>query len=106
MHEIRHLKLLWIVRFIAIIMLAVAFLHIPYGYYTLLRVVLTSIFIYLTYICYITDKFILKYIFILFAIIYNPLVPLHLGREVWTIINIATFVPIVISMLIVTKKDF
>ena len=64
----------------------------PYGYYTFLR-----IFITLTAIYYIVSSYIINQglgvpstIFVLIVILYNPIFPVHLSREIWMPINFIT----------------
>ncbi|KZX57988.1 hypothetical protein A3709_20470 [Halioglobus sp. HI00S01] len=75
---------------VSIVLLALALLPLPYSYYMFLRIIVSASF---TYICWkrITQQHSgIAWIFGFCAAIYNPFVPLHLGRELWTIINLAT----------------
>ena len=81
--------------YISGIMLAVATLHMPYGYYILLRIVIFATLIYIA-IC--TDDA-LFLISIILAIVYNPIFYLPLGRPLWTVINIATIIFFVIVVI-------
>ncbi|MBM2813471.1 MAG: hypothetical protein HW421_233 [Ignavibacteria bacterium] len=95
------LKIIFIVaRIIVAILIALAFLKLPYGYYTLLKFI-TSIVLVFGLILYLSSKKIYWVaIFGLFALIYNPVFPLHLGRDIWEIINILTIAVIIISFFI------
>ena len=77
--------------------------HNRYGYYVLLRLISFVLFIvlHLFTIAMIKDKrptdlpadFIgWPGLFVLLAIIYNPVVQIHLTREIWSFINIATII--------------
>lgn len=86
-------------------MISIALLKLPYGYYTLLRVVLCfsfCYFIYLNYRYYQNNFF--YPIFSLLAIIYNPFFPLHLGREIWVYVNIVTIVAVILSFIFLRSK--
>ena len=75
---------------VGIAALAIALLPLPYGYYMLLRVVMCGLFSYLAYLSWRSGGQESTWLFGFFAAIYNPFVPLHLGREVWVLVNIAT----------------
>ena len=72
------------------IALGLALLPLPYAYYMLLRVGICCVFAYFSFLSYRSKQEGLTWILGLTAAVYNPFVPLHLGREVWSIINLAT----------------
>lgn len=80
---------IWLVP---IALLLIALLDMPYGYYQLLRV---CIFCTSAYIAVQQndggDKF-WMWGFIACALIYNPVVKLSLGKEIWPLVNVATVV--------------
>ncbi|MEO0561682.1 MAG: DUF6804 family protein [Chloroflexota bacterium] len=62
----------------------------PYGYYNLLRVVVC-----IAAAWSIVDEFKrgagpIMWIFVFFAVLYNPLVPIHLTRDIWVLLNLLT----------------
>ena len=68
--------------------------NLPYGYFMLLRVLATAGFAYIAFQTYSSDEELLgiKY-FLVFgaaAVLYNPILPIYLPREIWTVINLAT----------------
>lgn len=82
----------------ALVALGVALLPLPYAYYMLLRVGMCGVFAYLAYTASQSNEQGLAWVLGITAVIYNPFAPLHLGREVWTVINLAT-----IGLLFVVK---
>ena len=74
----------------SIVALGVALLPLPYAYYMLLRVGMCGVFAYLAYTASQSNEQGLVWVLGITAVIYNPFAPLHLGREVWTVINLAT----------------
>ena len=74
----------------SMIVLGVALLPLPYAYYMLLRVGMCGVFAYLAYTAHQSNEQGLTWILGITAVIYNPFAPLHLGREVWTVMNIVT----------------
>jgi membrane-bound ClpP family serine protease len=89
----------WIPQVISIIMLLVAFNPSnPYGYYTLLRIVLCASCIYLVFGSIENDKKGCAWILGIMAFIYNPIIPVHLKRDAWSVINAATIVVLVVTL--------
>ena len=73
-----------------IIFLSVFFPRLPYGFYQILKLVA---FLSSCFLAYDSQKESDKsslIIFIVFAILYNPLFPIHLTKAIWLPINIAT----------------
>jgi hypothetical protein len=72
-------------------MLFAALGHWRYGYYMLLRVVVTAAAALLTAFAYQRTSTFSVWIglFLVVAAVFNPIVPLHLTRGAWSILNIA-----------------
>jgi uncharacterized protein DUF6804 len=68
------------------ILLLIGLAPLPYGYYTFLRILVCASCIYLAkkYHNRFTARSI---IFGLLGILYNPIIPIHLTREIWTWLN-------------------
>lgn len=71
-------------------MLLVALLPLPYGYYTLLRLVVcicAAVIAYLTFVQ--EDRLgIWAPAFAFVAILFNPIVPVYLDRQTWIVIDL------------------
>ena len=74
----------------SMVALGLALLPLPYAYYMLLRVGMCGVFAYLAYTASQSNEQSLTWVLGITALIYNPFAPLHLGREVWTVINLVT----------------
>ena len=100
------MKRVWIPQLIAIIMLLWALNpDNPYGYYRLLRLVCCVIFIYL---CVVSINYKLQgwpWVLGTVALVYNPLVPLHMTRGIWSVVNIATILIAAVSIYFLRKDD-
>ncbi len=84
---------------ISIIMLGLSFVGgFPYGYYQLLRLVvcITSIFVVVKMNQLEKENW--MWIFVILAVIFNPLIPLHLGKELWLIVDAIAIILFVIIM--------
>jgi hypothetical protein len=85
------MKMMWFPQAIVILLLLWAlYPHNPYGYYTLLRIVCCVVFSFLSYKAHARGNETWTLLFGITAIIYNPIVPLPLKRQLWSIVNIAT----------------
>ena len=67
-----------------------ALLPLPYGYYQLLRVLMFGVFAYGAFTSWKHHEAWLPWVMCGVAFIYNPLMPLHLGREIWMLVNLGT----------------
>jgi hypothetical protein len=81
-------------------MLVLAIFPLPYGYYTLLRI-LTTLFCSLSAIVsFKRGNLYLPWVFGAVAVLYNPFIPIYLPRHVWIGINIISLI------LILSRVNF
>lgn len=91
-------------QFVAILMLLWALNpENPYGYYVLLRIVLCGVCTFLAHRALKSDKDTWAWVLGGTAVIYNPIVRIHLTREIWSIVNIATVVLLVVTVGVIRK---
>jgi hypothetical protein len=88
-----HGKVLLIPTLITIAMLGWA-LHPenPYGYYILLRFVTCPVLGFLAFFASTKESTTWTWLLGIMAIVYNPIIRVHLNRDVWSFINVATMV--------------
>lgn len=98
------MKRIWIPQIIASIMLLWALNPNPYDYYILLRWVCCGVFAYLTYQAIERGKHGWAWILGITSVLYNPIIRVHLNRDLWSIINIIT-VGIALVSIFVLKLD-
>lgn len=72
------------------VILILAILPMPYGYYTLLRLTVFAYFCFSLYKMYSGKFSLIEIICILFVILYNPIFKVYLPKEVWMCINLIT----------------
>ena len=100
------MKRIWIPQVIASVMLLLAFNpENLYGYYVLLRWVCCGIFTYLAFKAIDQEKQDWAWIFGIIALIYNPIISVHLTREIWFVVNVVTIILAVISILILKMEN-
>src|SRR5947209_13580381 len=80
-----------LIHFIPAGMLVLAIGRWPYGYYMLLRVIVFADGLLLAALIYQRMKTFTVWIgfFLIVAIVFNPIIPLHLSRGTWSILNLA-----------------
>lgn len=70
----------------------------PYGYYIILRIVICAIFLHLVARAFKMEKDLWVWIFGVMAAIYNPIIRVHLTRDLWSVINVLTIIVLALSM--------
>lgn len=84
---------------IAAVMLLLAIPSIwPYGYYQLLRWVVAGSAAFIAYLAYNIGKISWMWILIVIGILFNPIVPFYLDKEVWVIIDLVAAVTFFLSI--------
>ncbi len=80
---------------------------LPYGYFTLLRFAVCAVGVYLAYKVYKDNKESLwVWAFAGIAVLFNPIIPIYLKREQWTIIDLVVGIFFILSIfLIKPEKD-
>ena len=73
---------------------------LPYGYYMLLRIAACGLFIWAAVITYEKQSLYLPWVFGLLALLFNPIIKIHLPKELWAAIDVAS----AIFILVVRKN--
>lgn len=77
----------------------------PYGYYILLRWACCAIFAYLTLQAVTHEQKGWGWILGIIAVVYNPILRVHLTREIWSSVNVATIV-VAVTSVFTLKTDY
>jgi len=91
-------------RLVAIGMLAWALAEHPYGYFTLMRFVVCVVAAYCASQAYSQKKEEWTWIFGAIAVLFNPIIPIHLNRELWTVIDVITAIVLIVSLFLINLK--
>lgn len=89
-----------IAKLIAAVMLFAALGRHPYDYYTLLRWVACGVCAYTGFQAIQTKKTGWLIVFVITAIVLNPIAPIHLKRDTWAIIDAAAAVLLLVSIAV------
>ena len=76
--------------------LLVCLAPMPYGYYTLVRIVVSILFVFFAGQYYATKKEELAITFGILAFLFQPLIKISLGRDVWNMVDVAVAILLVI----------
>lgn len=63
---------------------------LPYGYYMLLRIAACGFFVWAAVITYEKRSQYLPWVFGLLALLFNPIIKIHLPKELWAMIDICS----------------
>lgn len=77
----------------------------PYSYYLLLRVVCCAVCVYIAMRAAEIGKTKWTWIFGVTAVIYNPLIRIHLTREIWSVINVVTMLLLLATFWSLRKPE-
>ena len=91
---------------LSLLLLACLF-DMPYGYYQFIRFVSTMAFGYLGYVYLQAEQPTLAYVLFGLAVLFQPLIKVSLGREVWNIVDVlvAVFLLVLASRPIPKIED-
>ena len=84
-------------------MLLLALALWPYGYYQLLRFVVCGAAVYVAYTAYDWQKMWAVWLFGFIALLFNPLIPIHLSREIWQPINVVCAILFIVVAFVLKK---
>ena len=90
--------------YIVITLLFIAIVPLSYGYYMLLRLVVTGIFIWAAFIAYEQKHKLLPWIYGLLAVLFNPIIKIHLPKELWAIVDIGSGIFLLSTKSIIQKR--
>lgn len=83
-----------------IIVMAIGFLPMPYGYYFLSRLVVCVCALFFASGLHKNNETLTVWVFGGIAVLYNPIIPIHLGeKSIWIVVNIIT------AFLFLTNKN-
>jgi len=84
---------------ISVVLLLLAILAIwPYGYYVFLRWLVTASALFLIWVAYNLKKTFWLFLMGIVAILFNPIIPVHLDKETWVIIDFIVAILFLISI--------
>lgn len=89
---------------IAIIFLLLAVFPLPYGFYTLIRIIVTIAALLMAHAAHNTKRTPFVYLFGILAILFNPIIKIHFDKGIWMVLDIIGGVIFIIWLLINRKR--
>ncbi len=95
------------ISIVSLLLIVATLFKLPYGFYMFLKIVVTGYCIYEIYQLYQIYKNNLNYyiIYVLIAVLYNPIIRIQLNKPLWNIINIITIVLFWVSYIFIFKRN-
>jgi len=72
-------------------------LPLPYGYYMVLRLIACSVFSWAAYILFMRNEELLPWVFVVLAIVFNPILIIHFPKEIWGTIDFCSAVFLILN---------
>ena len=91
--------------FLSIALLLLAIFPFPYGYYVLLRLVVFLTAGFLAWFSYTGNRSAWAWTMGFIALFFNPIIPLHFGREAWMVFDVVVAVILGIFLFIHNKES-
>ena len=91
-------------KIIISILLLICLFKMPYGYYQLVRLVSFVFFLIIANKYYKENRINLMYLYIFFAVLFQPFLKISLGRQLWNVVDVVV-ASILISSIFYTEKD-
>ena len=92
-----------VVKIVIAALLLLAIASLPIGYYTFLRIVVCIASVVLCVVYFKNIKS-LAIIFGVIAILFNPILPIYLSKEIWIPIDVITAIVYTVSVFISVEK--
>jgi len=93
-----------IIKIVLAILLLICLFDMPYGYYQFVRFLALIGFGVLAYLSYSNKRNIEIIIFISLAVLFQPLIKISLGREIWNIVDVLVAIGLIITLFINHKE--
>ena len=94
-----------IIKITLAVLFFICLIDMPYGFYQLVRFLALIGFGILAYKSYQKENRILAIIYLGLAILFQPLIKISLGREIWNIVDIIVGLGLIISIFIPTEPE-
>ena len=93
-----------IVIYVTAGMLIAGIFPLPYGYYTLLRLVATTVFLWAAVIAFNRNEKSLPWLFAILAFLFNPIISIYLPKILWMIIDGASALILIVTRAKIQEK--
>lgn len=77
----------------------------PYGYYAFLRILVTGVFLWASYIAVQRKNDALIWLFLIIALIFNPFFKIHFSKNLWSLVNIISGIILLLSKNFLSQEE-
>ncbi|NOX37702.1 MAG: hypothetical protein GXO78_09215 [Calditrichaeota bacterium] len=91
-------------RYMIATLLMIAIADLPYGYYIFLRIAVTLVAITMANMAYRQKHSYWMMLFIAIAILFNPIIPVYLDKEIWIVIDLVVALLFIVSVFSLRLK--
>jgi hypothetical protein len=92
-----------IIKIVLAVLFFLCLLDMPYGFYQLVRFIALIGFSVLAYQSFENENKNLTIVYIGLAILFQPLIKISLGREIWNIVDVIVGIGLIVSIFIKRK---
>lgn len=96
------MKIQNLIKIVLAILLCLCLAHMPYGYYQFVRFISLIAFGYFAFDAYNNNKQGLMILYGSLALLFQPLVKISLGRQLWNIVDV--LVALMLVVIVITEK--
>lgn len=86
-------------------MLFIGAAPLPYGYYTLLRLVACGVFAFAAFVAFAKAASHLAWLYVLLALVFNPIIKVYLSKGSWTLIDLGAGLLLVVTARFLTVEN-
>jgi hypothetical protein len=94
-----------IIKVVLAILFFLCLLEMPYGYYQFVRFLALVGFAILAYKSYERQENIMTIVYVGLAVLFQPLIKISLGRELWNIVDVIVGIGLIVSIFVKPKLE-
>jgi len=94
-----------IIKAVLAILFFICLAVLPYGYYQCVRFAALIGFAFLSYRSYERNDKAFAFTFVALAILFQPLLKISLGREIWNVVDVVVGIGLIASIFIKPKRN-
>lgn len=91
------------IKIILAILFFICLADLPYGYYQFVRFAALIGFVFLSYQSYKRNDKSFAFIYATLAVLFQPLIKISLGREIWNVVDIIVGIGLIITIFLKRK---
>jgi len=91
--------------YIPVVLLFIAILNLPYGYYEILRIVITVFAAFFAFKLSTIKQNGLMLIMMVIIVLFNPISPMHLDKGLWMLLDVVSAIVFLISLSRISEKE-